>query len=204
MSEIRQQCEAERMTKEEIQRKYDDLRNQYDTELENLTATQTKDSSSPSSAPAERVSTGRGKRKGGANRSKRDGEPSNGDGDTNGENAPAAGVDSINDQKRKLERLQELENKLVGGEEANNEERKKKRKKKLNEMKEKHEQRKQFNQALTADDDDTLLKVFDNAQEQVRSRPVLSRSIFSCFYVVAFYHEEIRRTTNGKQTFTNR
>lgn len=170
MSEIRQQCEAERMTKEEIQRKYEDLRTQYDTEVENLTAARNKDegSSAPAPPPAavERVSTGRGKRKGGANRSKREGEVPVDEGDMNGENAPA-GADTPNDQKRKLERLQELENKLVGGEEANNEERKKKGKKRLHEMKEKHERRKRFNQALTTDDDDTLLKVFDNAQEQV-------------------------------------
>jgi hypothetical protein len=46
------------------------------------------------------------------------------------------------DQRQKLERLQELENKLVGGEDVHNEERKKKRKKKLNDMREKYEKRK--------------------------------------------------------------
>lgn len=176
MSEIRRQCEAERMTKEEIQKKYDDLKVQYDTELETLTANQNREETSPSAAaggggggsgpPVAAERAGRGKKKGGANKQKRDGEMATDEGDVNGENVPN-GVDS-SDQKRKLERLQELENKLVGGEEANNEERKKKRKKKLNEMREKQEQRKRFNHALSADDDDTLLKVFDNAQEQVR------------------------------------
>ncbi|CAF3619807.1 unnamed protein product, partial [Rotaria sp. Silwood2] len=74
------------------------------------------------------------------------------------------------EQQQKIERLQELEHKLIGGEEANNEERKKKRKKKLNEMREKLEQRKRLSKAINADGDDTLLKVFDNAQEERKDK----------------------------------
>jgi hypothetical protein len=72
------------------------------------------------------------------------------------------------DQRQKLERLQELENKLVGGEDVHNEERKKKRKKKLNDMREKYEKRKRFNNAMNADDDDAMMRVFDNVQDEVR------------------------------------
>ncbi len=36
VSEIRRQCEAERLTKEEIQRQYDILKVQYDNDLETL------------------------------------------------------------------------------------------------------------------------------------------------------------------------
>jgi hypothetical protein len=72
------------------------------------------------------------------------------------------------DSQEKLQRLKELEKKLVGGEEVNNEERKKKRKKKLNEMQEKQEQRKRFNRAVDVDDEDMMRRVFDNAQEEVR------------------------------------
>ena len=77
--------------------------------------------------------------------------------------------DGALDPAEKLQRLKELENKLVGGEDANNEERKKKRKKKLNDMREKQEQRKQFSQVIDTNDDDAMMRVFDNAQEEVSS-----------------------------------
>ena len=72
------------------------------------------------------------------------------------------------DPQEKLQRLQELEKTLIGGEEIHNEERKKKRKKKLNEMQEKQEQRKHFTRAIDANDDDMMMNVFDNVQEEVR------------------------------------
>jgi hypothetical protein len=37
-------------------------------------------------------------------------------------------------------------------------------------MREKQEQRKRFGQAINADDDDAMMRVFDNAQEQVSYR----------------------------------
>jgi hypothetical protein len=70
--------------------------------------------------------------------------------------------------EEKLQRLHELENKFIGGEEINNEERKKKRKKKLNEMREKQEQRKRFTRIIDTNDDEMMMKVFDNVQEEVR------------------------------------
>jgi hypothetical protein len=39
-------------------------------------------------------------------------------------------------------------------------------------MKEKQEKRKRFHTAVNADDDDALLKVFDNVQEQVNHRNI--------------------------------
>lgn len=71
------------------------------------------------------------------------------------------------DESEKLERLHELENKFIGGEEADNDTRKRKREEKLKKMKEKREQRKKFGNAMNGDDDDTMMKVFDNAQEEV-------------------------------------
>lgn len=129
-SELRQQCQAERLTKEELQKKYDNLQEQYQTGVNGLTA---------------------------KNRSKK----------SNGSMNPEG----------KLQRLLELEKTLVGGEEINNEERKKKRKKKLNDMREKQEQRGQFAQIIQSNDDDMMMKVFDNVQEEVSQSQ--SREYFS-------------------------
>jgi hypothetical protein len=41
-------------------------------------------------------------------------------------------------------------------------------------MREKLERRKHFNNAINADDDDTMIRVFDNAQEQVNNRKYLT------------------------------
>ena len=119
-SELRQQCQAERLTKEELQKKYDSLQEQYQTGVNGLTA---------------------------KNRLKK--------------------TKTTNDPEGKLQRLQELEKTLVGGEEINNEERKKKRKKKLNDMHEKQEQRGRFARIIQSNDDDMMMKVFDNVQEEV-------------------------------------
>lgn len=117
-SELRQQCQAERLTKEELQRKYEVLQGQYDTGIDALNRTKKKSGSTM-------------------------------------------------DPEEKLQRLQELEKKFIGGEEVNNEERKKKRKKKLNEMREKQEQRKNFTRIVDSNDEDMMMKVFDNVQEEV-------------------------------------
>ncbi|CAF3684652.1 unnamed protein product [Rotaria sp. Silwood1] len=167
VSEIRRQYEAERLTKEDIQRKYEDLKLQYDSELDALNASRPKDENVQPSPPVpnERSKTTT-KKKGGIVKQKRGGEEiTNGQDIVDGD-ITSGPIDDM-DQQQKLERLNELEHKLVGGEEANNEERKKKRKKKLNEMREKLEQRKRLSKAINADDDDTLLRVFDNAQEQL-------------------------------------
>jgi hypothetical protein len=160
VSEIRRQCENERLTKEEIQKKYDDLKVQYDTELDALNTQQTNED-----IPSLNNKTT--KKKGGIPKQKRDGDILTNGQDTDGDN-PSISTEQM-DPKQKLERLQELENKLVGGEEINNEERKKKRKKRLNDMREKQEQRKRFNHAINGDDDDAMMRVFDNAQEQVKN-----------------------------------
>ncbi|CAF4599340.1 unnamed protein product, partial [Rotaria sp. Silwood2] len=164
VSEIRRQYEVERVTKEDLQRKYDDLRLQYDGELDALNATRPKDENvQPSPVGNERSKT---KKKGGILKQKRNGEVVTNGQDIADGDSTSVPVDDM-EQQQKIERLQELEHKLIGGEEANNEERKKKRKKKLNEMREKLEQRKRLSKAINADDDDTLLKVFDNAQEEL-------------------------------------
>ena len=105
------------------------------------------------------------KKKGGILKKKRNGETITNDEDGDGNDVSIA-LDEM-DGKRKLERLEELQNKFVGGEEANNEERKKKRKKKLNEMQELQERRKRFNKIINAEDDDTMFRVFNSAQEEV-------------------------------------
>ncbi|CAF4248994.1 unnamed protein product [Rotaria socialis] len=178
VSEIRRQYEAERLSKEDLQRKYEDLKSQYDTELDALTVDQPKDENvspappappaapAPSAPPAPpELERGKTKKKGGGNKQKR-----NGDGTPNGQYADGETTFEPTDdfeQQQKLERLQELEKNLVGGEEANNDERKKKRKKKLNEMREKQEQRKRFNKVINGDDDDAMMRVFNNAQEEI-------------------------------------
>jgi hypothetical protein len=130
---LRRQCEAERLTKEELQRKYENLKGQYDTEIDALNPNRTQILINDS------------------NKTKK---------------TRSKSIDQMNSQE-KLERLYELENKLIGGEEINNEERKKKRKKKLNEMREKQEQRKRFTRIIDTNDDDMMMKVFDNVQEEV-------------------------------------
>lgn len=80
---------------------------------------------------------------------------------------PSTSNDQLS-QQEKLERLQQLQNKLIGGEEANNEERKKKRKKKLNDMQEKLEQRKRYAEVVGSNDDEAMIRVFDNVQDKVQ------------------------------------
>lgn len=128
-SELRQQCQAERLTKEELQKKYDMLQGQYQSEVNGLTAN---------------------------SRSKK----------TNGS------MKNSGDSEEKFQRLQELEKTLIGGEEINNEERKKKRKKKLNDMREKQEQRGRFARLVNSNEnEDLMMKVFDNVQEEVSEKP---------------------------------
>jgi hypothetical protein len=164
VSEIRRQCDAERMTKEELQRKYDELKGQYDSELNALETNQNEEENQPPPVVNER---GKTKKKGGILKNKRDGEGIPNSQDTDDGDNTSLPADQM-DQRQKLERLQELENKLVGGEDLNNEERKKKRKKKLNDMREKQEKRKRFNHAMNGDDDDAMMRVFDNIQDEVR------------------------------------
>ena len=154
-SELRRQCQAERLTKEELQRKYETLKGQYDNEIDALNP---------------------------INKSKkRSGQTT--------------------DPQEKLQRLHELENKLIGGEEINNEERKKKRKKKLNDMREKQEQRTSFARILDTNDDDMMMKVFDNFQEEVSSLLKISFFSSNLSILVAFYWEKIRTSQYRKQTF---
>lgn len=122
--ELREKFQAERLTKEELQKKYDTLHEQYEAGVSGLTAkTRTKKSN--------------------------------------------GSMKNSNDPEGKLQRLQELEKTLIGGEEVNNEERKKKRKKKLNDMREKQEQRGRFARLVHSNDDDMMMNVFDNVQEEV-------------------------------------
>lgn len=125
-SALRRQCQNERLTKEELQRKYEDLQGQYDSQIDTLTRTKSKKKSSTSKKDL-----------------------------------------SSMDSEEKLQLLHELENKFVGGEDSNNEERKKKRKKKLIDMREKQEQRKKFSKHIDANDEDMMMRVFDNVQEEV-------------------------------------
>jgi hypothetical protein len=146
--ELRRQCDAERLTKEQLQRKYNDLKGQYDTNIDALNHND--------KAFLDRQSNvNNTKKKNGSNKQKRDGQIFNDD-----------------SSEEKLQRLHELENKLIGGEEINNEERKKKRKKKLNEMREKQEQRKRFTRAIDSNDDDMMMRVFDNVQEEVSLKDI--------------------------------
>jgi hypothetical protein len=147
-SELRRQCQTERLTKEELERKYEALKGQYNIEIDALNPNKIK---------------------------KKDNHRSK----------------SMNSEE-KLQRLHELENKFIGGEEINNEERKKKRKKKLNEMREKQEQRKRFTRIIDTNDDEMMMKVFDNVQEEVRYIAFKNPLINFLFFVASFYLNKIR------------
>lgn len=159
-SELRRQCQTERLTKEELQRQYEELKGQYDHEIDALNPSKMKNKSSSTA--------------------KKD-------------------LSTMNPAE-KLQRLQELENKLIGGEEINNEERKKKRKRKLNEMREKQEQRKRFTAILESNDDEMMMNVFDNVQEEVKYCIFSSEHLFfdDSLSSAAFYNEKIRTTMHGK------
>ncbi|CAF0982889.1 unnamed protein product [Adineta steineri] len=168
VSEVRRQCNEERLTKEELQRKYNDLKVQYDHDLESLNYNPNPQSSSSTTTTTTTTVNERSKtkKKGGSILKQRrdDGTVIN-NADIDGDDTSVP-PNQMNENE-KLERLHELENKLVGGEEVNNEERKKKRKKKLNEMREKQEERKKFGKIINDGDDDTMMRVFDNAQEEL-------------------------------------
>ncbi|CAF3289697.1 unnamed protein product [Rotaria sp. Silwood2] len=163
-SELRRQCKEERLTKEELQRQYDDLKGQYDNEIDALNYN--KNIEGDQQSQSLNNNRNKTKKKTNSNKQKRDGQISVNDQYENGDNMSIP-IDQTNSQE-KLQRLQELENKLIGGEEINNEERKKKRKKKLNEMREKQEQRKRFIRTIDTNDDDMMMNVFDNVQEELR------------------------------------
>lgn len=179
MSEIRRQWENERLTKEELQKKYDDLKLQYDCEVDALNANKSNADLGPTGGTAEGAGTAapaaadrpKGRKKTAKDRGRRDGQAI--DQENQGDNS-SAGVEQLTEEQ-KLQRLQELERKLVGGEAANNDEKKKKRKKKLNEMKEKQEQRKRLTDAIDMNDDDAMIRVFDDVQDKVRSFTKFSR-----------------------------
>ncbi|CAF1331130.1 unnamed protein product [Adineta ricciae] len=136
-AELRRQCEEERLTNQELQHRYNDLKEQYDGDINAL---------NKQTAPSKEKKKGRS------------GKQSSDENDR----TPRA----MNSEE-KLKRLYELEHKLIGGEEINNEEQKKKRKKRLNEMREKQEQRKLLTKAIESNDDDVMMRVFDNAQEEL-------------------------------------
>ena len=168
------------------------------------------DNNSNNSNNATTATTGndraKSKKKGAPNRQKRDDTDTANDPEVDGDGseATAAPADQMSEQE-KIERLQQLENKLVGGEEVHNEERKKKRKKKLHDMQEKQEQRKRFTTAVDADDDDAMVRVFDDVQDKVREQteqsfPKKKRNAmpsFTPFFSVDFSCISLR---NGSRT----
>lgn len=179
VSEIRKQFENERLTKEEIQKKYEDLKLQYDCEVETLNSNKSDARQQQQSQESQQDrQQGQGLEQGQQQGTTTDGERSKNrrksakpkqDRTGQGQNENNENNGRTNDQltiEEKLERLNQLEKKLVGGEQINNEETKKKRKKKLNEMKERQEKkRREFSEL--ANDEDVLFKVFDHTQEQV-------------------------------------
>ena len=146
---MRRQCEEERLTNQELQHRYNDLKEQYDGDINAL---------DKQTAPS------KGKKKGRSGKQFSD----------ENERTPR----TMNSEE-KLKRLYELEHKLIGGEEINNEEQKKKRKKRLNEMREKQEQRQLLTKAIESNDDDVMMRVFDNAQEEVCSPSQRTNTSFS-------------------------
>ncbi|CAF1072642.1 unnamed protein product [Adineta ricciae] len=162
VSEVRRQCDSERLTKEELQRQYNNLKKQYDNDLDALSNKQTTRGGGGGGGEGEQSTTGndrsKSKKKGGILKQRPNVDAN--DDDTSAPSNPM-------DESEKIERLHELENKFIGGEDADNDARKRKREEKLKKMKEKREQRKKFGSAMNADDDDAMMKVFDNAQEEL-------------------------------------
>jgi hypothetical protein len=83
--------------------------------------------------------------------------------------------------EQKLARVQELEKKLVGGEELNNNEKRMNRRRKLKEMNE----RRISVTAIMNVDDDAMIRVVDDVQDKVNSRQRRTVSIeYTCISLV--------------------
>ncbi|CAF4383162.1 unnamed protein product, partial [Rotaria sordida] len=109
-SELRRQCKEERLTKEELQRKYNDLKGQYDNEIDALNYN--KNNQKDQQLNNDRNKT---KKKINSNKQKCDEQISFNDQYENDDNISIS-IDQM-DSQEKLQRLHELENKLIGGEE---------------------------------------------------------------------------------------
>jgi hypothetical protein len=87
-------------------------------------------------------------------------------------------LDQMDPEAKRL-RLQELEKALIGGEEVHNEEKKKRRKKKLSEMEERQNRFGSMLRAVDPNDDEAMMRVFNNAQEEVDAS-----TVFDCLSIV--------------------
>lgn len=164
MQSLKEQYEEEKMSKEALMKKMESIRLQYDNQINSLDGKPTSTATTPSSKPK---SARPGTRKMSSNRKHLQVE-------NNGAEMGLASENSDqwdpNDPEQRLMRLQQM---VVGGELANDEELKKKRIKK----KKYAEDRKKLADALKKDnDDDFMLRVYDNVQEEVQYK--------SRFYII--------------------
>jgi hypothetical protein len=167
MQSLKEQYEEEKMSKEALMKKMESIRLQYDNQINSLDGKPTSTATTPSSKPK---SARPGTRKMSSNRKHLQVE-------NNGAEMGLASENSDqwdpNDPEQRLMRLQQM---VVGGELANDEELKKKRIKK----KKYAEDRKKLADALKKDnDDDFMLRVYDNVQEEVQYK--------SRFYIISFF-----------------
>lgn len=166
MQSLKEQYEEEKMSKEALMKKMESIRLQYDNQLNSLDGKPISTATTPSSKPK---SARPGTRKMSSNRKHLQVENNGGEMALASENSDQW---DPNDPEQRLMRLQQM---VVGGELANDEELKKKRIKK----KKYAEDRKKLADALKKDnDDDFMLRVYDNVQEEVQYK--------SRFYII-FY-----------------
>lgn len=145
LKEVKDQYEEEKMSKEALMKKMESLKSQYDSQINSLDG-----KSKPKSSKGVRSASN--KKLSSANIAADaalglDGADPN--------------LDGINDPEQRLLRLQQM---VVGGELANDEELKKRRIKK----KKYAEDRKKLAESLKKDDDEFMLRVYDNVQEEVQ------------------------------------
>lgn len=184
MQSLKEQYEEEKMSKEALMKKMESIRLQYDNQINSLDGKPTSTVTTPSSKPK---SARPGTRKMSSNRKHLQVE-------NNGAEMGLASENSDqwdpNDPEQRLMRLQQM---VVGGELANDEELKKKRIKK----KKYAEDRKKLADALKKDnDDDFMLRVYDNVQEEVQYKSRFY--IFFSIINILFYNLIINNRINIK------
>ena len=182
MQSLKEQYEEEKMSKEALMKKMESIRLHYDNQINSLDGKPTSTVTTPSSKPK---SARPGTRKMSSNRKHLQVE-------NNGAEMGLASENSDqwdpNDPEQRLMRLQQM---VVGGELANDEELKKKRIKK----KKYAEDRKKLADALKKDnDDDFMLRVYDNVQEEVqyKSRFYIIFSIINILFYTLIIKNHIK------------
>lgn len=149
--ELQNQYEEEKMSKEALMKKMDAIKNQYDNQINLL------DENSPNKIRPSKPKSSKNKKQ----------KKTTENGETVDLTDSSQNMSESNDPEQRLHKLEEM---VVGGEQANNEELKKKRIKK----KKYAEERKRLADSLKkGEDDEFMLRVYDNVQEEVQYKTKL-------------------------------